>query len=64
MTAPAALNAVATAQASPVGAGGPREAIDVFSRGQFIGPLSDLRSLVQPLIDAAGTPAKTHAPDA
>jgi FAD/FMN-containing dehydrogenase len=58
-SAPAALNAVAMAQASPVGDGGPREAIDVFSRGQFIGPLSDLRSLVQPLVDAAGTPAKT-----
>lgn len=58
-TAPAALNAVATAQASPVGAGGPREAIDVFSRGQYIGPLSDLQALVEPLIDAAGKPAKT-----
>jgi FAD/FMN-containing dehydrogenase len=58
-TAPAALNAVAMAQASPVGAGGPREAIDVFSRGQYIGPISDLRSLVQPLIDAAGEPART-----
>ncbi|MFL5830566.1 MAG: FAD-binding oxidoreductase [Solirubrobacteraceae bacterium] len=58
-TAPAALNAVAMAQASPVGPGGPREAIDVFSRGQFIGPLSELQTLVQPLIDAAGVPAKT-----
>ena len=58
-SAPAALNAVAMAQASPVGPGGPREAIDVFSRGQYIGPLSELRTLVQPLIDAAGTPAKT-----
>jgi FAD/FMN-containing dehydrogenase len=58
-TAPAALNAVAMAQASPVGPGGPREAIDVFSRGQYIGPLSELRALVQPLIYAAGTPSKT-----
>lgn len=57
--APAALNAVAMAQASEVGAGGPREAIDVFSRGQYIGPLSELRDLVQPLIDAAGRPAKS-----
>lgn len=58
-TAPPALNAVASAQASPVGPGGPREAIDVFSRGQYIGPLSELRELVQPLITAAGEPAKT-----
>lgn len=58
-TAPAALNAVASAQAAPVGAAGPREAVDVFSRGQYIGPLSELRALVQPLIDAAGPPAKT-----
>ncbi len=58
--APAALNAVAQAQASPVGSGGPREAVDVFSRGQYIGELSELRDLVQPLIDAAGPPAKTQ----
>ena len=58
-TDPAELNAVASAQASPVGPGGPREAVDVFSRGQYIGPLSELRELVQPLIDSAGTPAKT-----
>jgi FAD/FMN-containing dehydrogenase len=58
-TAPAAFNAVAMAQASPVGPAGPREAIDVFSRGQYIGPLSELQELVQPLIAAAGTPAKS-----
>ncbi|MDW5595112.1 FAD-binding oxidoreductase [Conexibacter stalactiti] len=58
--APAALNAVASAQASPVGPGGPREAIDVFSRGQYIGPLEELRELVKPLIDAAGTPVRTQ----
>lgn len=58
--APAALNAVAMAQAAPVGAGGPREAIDVMSRGQFIGPLEELRALVQPLIDAAGTPVRAQ----
>jgi FAD/FMN-containing dehydrogenase len=57
--APPAFNAVAMAQAAPVGRGGPREAIDVFSRGQFIGPLSELRELVQPLIAAAGQPAET-----
>jgi FAD/FMN-containing dehydrogenase len=58
--APAALNAVAMAQATPVGAGGPREAIDVFSRGQYIGPLSELKQLVEPLITAAGPPTKTQ----
>jgi FAD/FMN-containing dehydrogenase len=55
-TAPAALNAVAQAQAVPIGAGGPREAITVFSRGQYIGPSDELYDLVKPLIDAAGVP--------
>jgi FAD/FMN-containing dehydrogenase len=50
--APPALNAVAMAQASKIGDGGPREAIDVMSRGQYIGPLDELRDLVQPLLDA------------
>ena len=36
------LNAVARAQAVKIGAGGPREAIDVMSRGQFIGPKREL----------------------
>ena len=58
--APAALNAVAAATAVKVGAGGPREAIEVFSRGQYIGPLHELKDLVQPLIDAAGTPLKSE----
>lgn len=57
-TAPAAFNAVASAQAVPVGAGGPREAITMFSRGQYIGPLSELRELVAPLL-AAATPVTT-----
>jgi FAD/FMN-containing dehydrogenase len=56
--APAALNAVAAATATPVGAGGPREAIDVFSRGQYIGPFDELYDLVQPMLAAAGTPLK------
>jgi FAD/FMN-containing dehydrogenase len=55
--APPALNAVAAAQAAPVGSGGPREAIDVFTRGQYIGPQSELEELVRPLRDAA-TPIK------
>jgi FAD/FMN-containing dehydrogenase len=54
--APAALNAVAQAQAVPVGQKGPREAITVFSRGQYIGPSGDLFDLVRPLIAAAGIP--------
>jgi FAD/FMN-containing dehydrogenase len=57
-TAPAAFNAVASAQAVPVGSGGPREAITAFSRGQYIGPSSDLHDLVQPLIAAAGAPVR------
>lgn len=56
--APAALNAVAMAAAAPVGPGGPREAIETFSRGQYIGPESELRELVAPLL-AAATPYKT-----
>ena len=32
------LNAVAMAQATPVGPKGPREAIDVMSRGHYLGP--------------------------
>lgn len=56
-TAPPALNAVAMAEATEVGAGGPREAINVMSRGQYIGPVEELRELVQPLLDAA-TPTK------
>ena len=39
------LNAVAMAQAVEIGAGGPREAIDVMSRGQFIGPRFGLEML-------------------
>jgi FAD/FMN-containing dehydrogenase len=59
--APAALNAVAQAQAVPLQAGeNKRDAITVFSRGQYIGPLSELEELVQPLIRAAGTPGRTQ----
>ena len=36
-TAPAGLNMSSSAQATPVGAGGPREAIDAFVRGQYVG---------------------------
>jgi FAD/FMN-containing dehydrogenase len=57
-TAPVGLNAVAMSQATPVGAGGPSEAIDTFSRGQYIGPLSELKEIVSPLL-AAATPVTT-----
>lgn len=56
-TAPPALNAVVMAEASEVGAGGPEEAIQVMSRGQYIGPVDELRDLVAPLL-AAATPVK------
>ena len=59
--APAELNAVAQAQAVPLAPGeNKHDAIKVFSRGQYIGPLSELKELVQPLIDAAGPPAKAQ----
>ena len=48
-SAPAALNAVAMAQASAVGPDGPRAAIDVMSRGQYIGPFDELQELLRPL---------------
>jgi hypothetical protein len=52
-TAPPESNADSAAQATPVGPGGPREAIDVFSRGQFLGSVDELRELVRPLELAA-----------
>jgi FAD/FMN-containing dehydrogenase len=57
--APAAFNGVAMAQATPVGAGGPREAIDVFTRGQYLGPASELRDIVAPLRKLRGLTAAT-----
>ncbi|CAN5520513.1 FAD-binding oxidoreductase [soil metagenome] len=56
-SAPPELNAVFSAQASEVGNGGPREAIDLFSRGQYIGPIGELQEIVAPLL-AAATPTK------
>jgi hypothetical protein len=52
-SAPPALNAVAMAQATPIGPGGPREAIAAFSRGQYIGPMEELLELICPLLRAA-----------
>jgi FAD/FMN-containing dehydrogenase len=57
-TAPAGLNASSAAQASPVGSGGPREAIDAFTRGQYVGPSDELRDLLAPVL-AAATPTKS-----
>ncbi|HYO34521.1 MAG TPA: FAD-binding oxidoreductase [Geodermatophilus sp.] len=56
VTAPPAFNSSFMAQAAPVGAGGPREAIDLFARGQYVGPPGELEELVRPLLEAAGPP--------
>lgn len=50
-TAPNELNAVAMAQATEIGNGSAEEAIAVMSRGQFIGPIDDLRDLIAPLLE-------------
>lgn len=52
-TAPPAFNAVAMAKALPLGSGGPREAVEVWSTGQYIGPVDELRDLVAALLAAA-----------
>jgi FAD/FMN-containing dehydrogenase len=56
VTAPPGFNSSFMAQATPVGAGGPREAIDLFARGQYVGPVDELQDLVRPLLAAAGPP--------
>lgn len=56
-TAPAGLNLSSCAQATPVGDGGPREAIDAFVRGQYVGPMDEARDLLAPFV-ALG-PAKS-----
>src|SRR5680860_205092 len=58
-TAPAAFNGVIMAEATEVGSGGPSEAIGIMSRGQYIGPLVELRDLVAPLLDAATPDTQT-----
>ncbi|MGH3275883.1 MAG: hypothetical protein ACRDNZ_16355 [Streptosporangiaceae bacterium] len=47
------------AQATPVGPGGPREAIDVFTRGQYLGPADELRDIVAPLRGLRGLTSAT-----
>lgn len=54
--APPGFNSVLLAQAAPVGPAGPREAMWVWTRGQYIGPLDELRDLIRPMLRAAGTP--------
>lgn len=56
-TAPPEFVASAMAQATPVGSAGPREAIDVMVRGQFLGSHDDFMALVAPLLKAS-PPAK------
>ena len=56
-TAPDALNAVAMAEATPIGDGQTaRDAISVMSRGQFVGTQADLESILAPLLAAAPDP--------
>ncbi len=59
VTAPPALNVSTMAQATPVGAEGPRAAISAFTRGQYVGPLDELQDLFQPLLAATGPPTQT-----
>jgi FAD/FMN-containing dehydrogenase len=56
-TIPDAMNCVAMAEAIDAEDGDPQMGIHVMSRGQYIGPVDELRELVQPLLDAA-TPGK------
>ena len=52
--APAQLNLSSSVTATPVGAGGPREAIDVMCRGHFLGSVADLTDLLAPLLAIPG----------
>ncbi|MCE5291107.1 MAG: FAD-binding oxidoreductase [Nocardiaceae bacterium] len=54
-TAPPALNGLVYAEATPVGTDGPRAAIDVVMRGQYMGPRAELEDLVRPVLAAAPT---------
>jgi hypothetical protein len=57
-TAPAAFNANMMARAAAIGDGGPRDAIDVLIRGQYIGPMEELQDLLAPMLAAAPPPTK------
>ena len=47
------------AEATEVGTGDPGEAIYIMSRGQYVGPLDELRDLVAPLLEAATPDSQT-----
>ncbi|MEO7236900.1 MAG: FAD-binding oxidoreductase [Lapillicoccus sp.] len=57
--APAELNLSSVAQATPVGAGGPRQAIDVMVRGHYLGTEKDLRDLLAPFLAIPGATSTT-----
>jgi FAD/FMN-containing dehydrogenase len=59
--APPELNLSSMAQATSVGSGGPREAIDVMARGHFLGTEADLRDLLAPLLAIPGATETTIA---
>lgn len=52
-TAPPEFVASAGMQATPIEGNSPRQAMDVFVRGQFLGTEDDFRAIAQPLLDAA-----------
>ncbi len=52
-TAPPEFVASAGVQATPIGDDGPRAAMDVFVRGQFLGSEADFLAIVAPLLEAA-----------
>ncbi len=54
-TSPPGFVASGMAQAAPVGSGGPREAVDVMLRGQFLGSMDDFRALIAPVLAGAPT---------
>lgn len=56
-TAPPEFVASAGIQATPVGDDGPRAAMDVFVRGQFLGSEDDFLAIVAPLLEATPPPA-------
>ena len=53
-TAPAELNISSAATATPIGRGGAREAVDVLTRGHFLGSVKDLTDLLKPLMSIPG----------
>jgi FAD/FMN-containing dehydrogenase len=63
VSAPPEFNAVASATALPLEDGqGPRDAIGVWTRGQFIGSVETLRGILRPLLDIAGKTAEDLGP--